>query len=92
MAADYFEQGIRVNTVCPSGTDTTMFYDVVFARRVAEGMSVEQAKDLVRRGDQGLSTPEEIAPSYLFLASDQMSRKITGHTLLTDNGFSGMRL
>ena len=92
MAADYFEQGIRVNTVCPSGTDTAMFFDCVLAGRVEAGMSEEQAKDLVRRGDQGLSTPEEIAPSYLFLASDQLSRKISGHILLTDSGFSGMRL
>lgn len=92
MAADYFKSGIRVNAVCPSGTDTGMFYDCVLANRVQRGVPIEQAKESVRRGDQGLSKPEEIAPSFLFLASDQLSRKINGHILMTDNGFAVMRL
>jgi len=37
------------------------------------------------------SAPEEIAPAYLFLASDQLSRKVTGHILMIDSGFSMMR-
>jgi NAD(P)-dependent dehydrogenase (short-subunit alcohol dehydrogenase family) len=55
-------------------------------------MTLEEAKGSFIKSDQGLSLPEEIAPSFLFLASDQLSRKVTGHILLTDNGFAAMRL
>jgi NAD(P)-dependent dehydrogenase (short-subunit alcohol dehydrogenase family) len=44
-----------------------------------------------RRGHMGLTTPEEIARSYLFLASEQLSAKVTGHSLLAENGFSMSR-
>ncbi len=45
-----------------------------------------------RQSDQGLTKPEEIAPVFLFLASDQLSRKVTGHILLAENGYSILRL
>lgn len=91
MAADYFRHGIRVNAVCPSGTLTTMMTDVM--RQYAESEQ-ELAHRLKTMGEsnQGLSTPEEIAPAYLYLASEQLSRKVTGHILMVDNGFSMMRL
>jgi NAD(P)-dependent dehydrogenase (short-subunit alcohol dehydrogenase family) len=92
MAADYFEQGIRVNAVSPARTETAMLCDLILPEFVERGTPMEQAKDILRQGDQGLSTPEEIAPSFLFLASDATSRRTTGHNLLVDNGFSRMRL
>jgi NAD(P)-dependent dehydrogenase (short-subunit alcohol dehydrogenase family) len=53
---------------------------------------VKQIKNQFRRGHMGLSTPEEIASTYLFLASEHLSSKVTGHILLADNGFSMLRL
>jgi NAD(P)-dependent dehydrogenase (short-subunit alcohol dehydrogenase family) len=83
MAADYFKQGIRVNCVCPSGTDTPMYMHSALRR----GATREE----IRQTDQGLSTPDEIAASFLFLASDRLSRRVTGHILMADNGFSEFR-
>jgi NAD(P)-dependent dehydrogenase (short-subunit alcohol dehydrogenase family) len=91
MAADYFEQGIRVNAISPARTETTMFCDLVLPGYAEEGAPEDQAKEMLRRGDQNLATPKQIAPSFLFLASDKTSRRTTGHNLLADNGFSRMR-
>lgn len=90
MAADYVRQNIRVNAVCPSATDTAMYTNVM-SKRVSAGGELEQVKNEMRRSDQGLSRPEEIAPSFLYLASNGLSPKVTGHILMTDNGFSMMR-
>jgi NAD(P)-dependent dehydrogenase (short-subunit alcohol dehydrogenase family) len=92
MAADYFKHGIRVNAVCPSAVDTGMLYNAALSNRMKRGMTLEEAKGSYIKSDQGLSLPEEIATSFLFLASDQLSRKVNGHILLTDNGFAAMRL
>ncbi len=94
MAADYFKDHIRVNAICPSAIDTPML-STAFSRRAKSAEEVEQVvaqtKKMFRRGHMGLTTPEEIARSYLFLASEQLSAKVTGHILLADNGFSMMR-
>jgi len=90
MAADYFNDRVRVNAVCPSGVNTAMYRDC--GKR--PGMTPEKAQkrlDKARRSAQGLSEPEEIAPSFMFLASDRLSRKVTGHTLLVENGYSTIR-
>jgi len=91
MAADYFRQCIRANAVCPSGTEPAM-YSSAIAARAGHGTALGQALEKARQSDQGLSAPQEIAPAYLFLASDQLSRKVTGHILMIDSGFSMMRL
>jgi NAD(P)-dependent dehydrogenase (short-subunit alcohol dehydrogenase family) len=91
MAADYFKQGLRVNAVCPSGTLTPMYTNAA-GRGARNETELAQRLDEMRKSNQGLSLPEEIAPSFLFLASDQLSRKVTGHILMADNGFSMMRL
>ncbi|NIW85784.1 MAG: SDR family oxidoreductase, partial [Gammaproteobacteria bacterium] len=74
LAVEYAAQGIRVNALLPGGTDTPM------AREMAE---TEEARDFIvglypmRR----LATPEEIARSMLYLASDASSFT-TGSALL----------
>jgi NAD(P)-dependent dehydrogenase (short-subunit alcohol dehydrogenase family) len=90
MAADYFRHGIRVNAVCPSGTLTRMLTDVL-RQRAGEEEELAHRLEMFRESDQGLSTPEDIAPAYLYLASNQLSHKVTGHILMVDNGFSMMR-
>lgn len=91
MAADYFNQNIRVNCVCPSATRTSMYTNLI-AQRTGTGTALDQAIEDAKRSDQGLSTPEDIATNFLYLASDQLSRKVTGHILLADNGYSTLRL
>lgn len=91
MAADYFRQHIRVNCVCPSGTQTAMYVNSAVRRNGVDVVSAEEALERDRQSDQGLSLPEDIAASFLFLASEELSRKVNGHILMADNGFSEFR-
>jgi NAD(P)-dependent dehydrogenase (short-subunit alcohol dehydrogenase family) len=81
MASEYQPHGIRVNCICPSGTDTPMYFH--------RGKS-DDAREAAARSIQGLSTPEEIAEVFVFLGS-RLSARVTGHILVADNGFSEFR-
>jgi NAD(P)-dependent dehydrogenase (short-subunit alcohol dehydrogenase family) len=70
----YEDLGIRVNSVCPSITDTPM------ARR---GMEVDSFDDV----PFPVNAPEDIAWAVLFLCSP-LSRAINGVSLLSDFGYS----
>jgi len=79
MAVDYGADGIRVNAICP-GTIRTEAWDTV----------VEQNPDILKKLSalyplKRVGTPEEIARSILFLASDDASF-VTGTTLVADGG------
>ncbi|MCX4247408.1 SDR family oxidoreductase [Paraliomyxa miuraensis] len=80
LATEFGPQGIRVNALLPGGTDTPM------GRVVA---STPEALDFVRRlhALRRIASPEEIARSALYLASDQSSFT-TGIALLADGGVS----
>ena len=82
MASEYQSLGIRVNCVCPSATDSPMYWS-------AGGQNQPRREDVVR-SVQGLATPEQIADVFLFLATDRSAR-VTGHILMADNGFSAFR-
>lgn len=82
LAAELAPEGIRVNTVCPGWIDTA------FNQPAIDFMGGRAAQeDVVRRvvpmGRQG--TPEEIASSVLYLASDASSYA-TGQILVVDGG------
>lgn len=80
LAAEFGAHNVRVNAILPGGTDTPM------GRMVANTPeAVEQVKALhaLRR----MATPEEIARSVLYLASDASSFT-TGTALLVDGGVS----
>jgi NAD(P)-dependent dehydrogenase (short-subunit alcohol dehydrogenase family) len=82
LAMELAPAGIRVNTICPGWVDTP------FNDPAVDFMGGRQAQDeLVRRmvplGRQ--ATPEEIASSVLYLASDASSY-MTGQILLVDGG------
>ncbi len=80
LAAEYGSQGIRINSLLPGGTDTPMakaFGDspevITFVRNM--------------HAMKRTASPEEIAQSALYLASD-MSRFTTGTAMLVDGGVS----
>lgn len=80
LAAEFGADGIRVNAILPGGTDTPM------GRTVADtpeaSAFVENLHALKR-----IATPEEIAQSVLYLASDASSF-MTGAAMLVDGGVS----
>jgi NAD(P)-dependent dehydrogenase (short-subunit alcohol dehydrogenase family) len=80
LAAEYGARGIRVNSLLPGGTDTPMGRE--FANTPEIIAFVEKLHALKRR-----ASPEEIAQSALYLASDASSFT-TGTALLADGGVS----
>ncbi len=84
LAADFVQQGIRVNAICPGTVDTPSLGD----RMVALGDVKKARQDFVRRQPMGrLGEPEEIAATALYLASDE-SRFVTGQTMIVDGGIT----
>ncbi|WP_317201533.1 SDR family oxidoreductase [Janthinobacterium sp.] len=80
LAAEFGAAGIRVNAILPGGTDTAMgraVADSAEARAFVEGLHA------LKR----LATPEEIARSVLYLASEASSF-MTGAAMLVDGGVS----
>ncbi|VAW07579.1 3-oxoacyl-[acyl-carrier protein] reductase [hydrothermal vent metagenome] len=80
LAVEFGPSQIRVNALLPGGTETDM------ARRFAE---TPEAMDFVRNlhALKRIASPEEIAKSALYLASDASSFT-TGAALLADGGVS----
>ena len=80
LATEFAAKGIRVNALLPGGTDTPM------GRAVAnspEAMSFVRGLHAMKR----VASPDEIAKSALYLATDASSFT-TGTALLVDGGVS----
>ncbi|XP_029452848.1 3-hydroxybutyrate dehydrogenase type 2 [Rhinatrema bivittatum] len=84
VAADFIEQGIRCNCVCPGTVDTPSLRERIQARP-----NPEQAfKDFLARQKTGrLATAEEVAHLFVYLASDE-SAYVTGTECIIDGGWS----
>ena len=80
LAVAYGSQNIRVNALLPGGTDTPMGQS--FAN-TSETLAFVKGLHALKR----IATPEEIAKSALYLASD-LSSFTTGAALLADGGVS----
>ncbi len=84
LASEFGAQGIRVNALLPGGTDTPM--GRAFAN-TPETLAFVQGMHALKR----MATPDEIAQSALYLASDASSFA-TGSALLADGGISINRI
>ncbi len=83
MAADYLEDKIRVNAICPGTTDTPSLAE----RIKSKGGNFEKIKqEYISRQRLGrLGTPEEIAEGVLFLTVNEFC---TGVSVLVDGGMT----
>lgn len=83
LAVEYAANQIRVNCICPGWIETG-FNDPVLGHLAPDELEelIEQQVPLGRQG-----TPEDIAPSVVFLASDGASY-ITGQSLVIDGGLT----
>lgn len=80
LASEFGPKGIRVNALLPGGTDTAM--GRIFAN-TPEALAFVQGLHALKR----MASPDEIAKSALYLASDASSFT-TGSALLVDGGVS----
>ncbi|WP_275790903.1 SDR family oxidoreductase [Pararhizobium gei] len=80
LAAEFGPQGIRVNAILPGAVDTAMYREM---NNTAESQSFITNLHALKR----VATPEELAKSVLFLASDD-STFVTGTASLVDGGVS----
>ncbi|MFX1339718.1 MAG: SDR family NAD(P)-dependent oxidoreductase [Promethearchaeota archaeon] len=83
MAADYIDDKIRVNAICPGTTDSPSLEQRIRER----GGNYEEvrAQYIARQRLGRLGTPEEIAEGVLFLATNKFC---TGVSLLVDGGMT----
>jgi NAD(P)-dependent dehydrogenase (short-subunit alcohol dehydrogenase family) len=79
-ALDLIGAGIRVNAICPGFVDTPMLANAIAAPEARAGLEAQAA---IGR----MATPEEIAATALFLASDAASYMV-GALLTVDGGVS----
>jgi NAD(P)-dependent dehydrogenase (short-subunit alcohol dehydrogenase family) len=84
MALDHAHEGIRVNCVCPSVTETEMMAAVINAQPDPEAYRRMRAAQIPLGR---LGTPEDVAQMALYLASDESSW-VTGAALPIDGGLS----
>ena len=79
LAAEWAPE-IRVNAVAPGYTRTAM------VETLRQQGKLDYDAIAARTPQHRLAEPEEMAPAYVFLASDE-SRFVTGHTLAVDGGW-----
>lgn len=80
LAAEFGPQGIRVNAILPGAVDTAMYRGM---NDTAEAQAFITNLHALKR----IATPEEVARSVLYLASDD-SAFVSGTALLVDGGAS----
>lgn len=80
LAAEFGPQGVRVNAILPGAVDTDMYRDM---NNTPESQSFITNLHALKR----VATPEELARSVLYLASDD-SAFVTGTASLVDGGAS----
>ena len=80
LAAEYAQQDIRVNAICPGYIKTP----------ILDGLDEEMLDNLITKHPIGrLGEPEEVAKATTFLASDDASF-ITGENLMVDGGYTAV--
>ncbi|XP_016014537.1 3-hydroxybutyrate dehydrogenase type 2 isoform X2 [Rousettus aegyptiacus] len=84
VAADFIEQGIRCNCVCPGTVDTPSLQERIQTRPNSE----EELSNFLKRQKTGrFATADEIAMLCVYLASDE-SAYVTGNPVIIDRGWS----
>lgn len=81
LAVEWAEHAIRVNAICPGYIQTALVSDLV-NRGVLDERALRARTPLGRLG-----TPEEVAQTALYLASD-LAAYVTGHAMVLDGGWT----
>jgi NAD(P)-dependent dehydrogenase (short-subunit alcohol dehydrogenase family) len=84
MALDHAHHHIRVNCVCPGGTETPLVTTLLKDMPELAATFEDKLQQMVPLGGR-LARPVEIADAFVYLASDEASF-VTGHALVVDGG------
>lgn len=89
MAADLAPAGIRVNAVCPGQIDSAMLQQLFTDRAAEAARSAVQEQELFEEkiAMRRLGSAEEVADTYVYLASE-LSSYVTGQHLIIDGGWT----
>jgi len=89
VAADYVQQGIRCNAICPGTIQSPSLDERIGAQAQQSGMDEESVRNaFVARQPLGrLGTADEVAALVVYLASDE-SAFVTGAIHMIDGGWS----
>ena len=85
-AVELAEAGVRCNAVLPGAVDTTMLRDGLGRRPHPDGPDGNLQQLIDRTPLRAVATPDEIAASVMFLATNTRSSFITGQALTIDGG------
>jgi SDR family mycofactocin-dependent oxidoreductase len=81
-------EGIRVNTIHPTGVASPMILNEAFARYVQEFPDIAaNLKNPLPTHEHGMLLPEDVTENILYLLSD-VGRFVTGQTVVVDAGFT----
>ncbi len=81
LAMEYMKQNIRINAVCPGGTDTAMNTSIKFPDDIDWSLIEHYT------GSRGMAPPEDLASAIAYLASDE-ARTVHGSIFAVDNGLT----
>ncbi len=89
MAAELAPAGIRVNAVCPGQIESAMIQQLFDDRAAAAGSTADEERAAFARHIPlgALGSPEEVADTYVYLAS-ALSSYVTGQHVVVDGGWS----
>lgn len=88
LAAELGGAGITVNAVCPGQVETTMMRDLIGERaRLTNSSPEDVERSMLARIPAGrMARPEEVAETYVWLASE-MAGYVTGQSIVVDGGW-----
>jgi len=83
-------EGIRVNAVCPTSVDGARIEKIIEGEAKQRGLSADEIRAVYLRQSsmRSFATPDEVADTVLFLASDQ-AKRISGQALAVDGHTEG---
>jgi NAD(P)-dependent dehydrogenase (short-subunit alcohol dehydrogenase family) len=82
LALELAPEGIRVNALCPGPGDTPMLAEFMGGTETEQGREAFRANLPLGK----LIRPQDMGEAAVFLADEQASSRITGHTLPVDSG------